>query len=570
MTLPVVPFGDSAWLIEVDDVDIAHQLARAVAQAVVAGTAPAGTGDAVVGFRSLVVHVDPLIDEPERTRSWLADLDPTRSAPNSPSRSASPPARRIEIPTAFDGPDLDEVASTAGMAANDVVDLLTGCELRVAFLGFSPGFSYLVGLPPVLEGIQRRATPRTSVPAGSVALAGGFAAIYPRDTPGGWMLVGHTSLPLFDPDVAPYARLRAGDIVRLRPADEATSPARPGRDLNHIPADTENTDDTAHRPPQPARSRRFVEVLEPGLLTLVEDGGRSSVASVGIPDAGPADPDAMRLANRLVGNPDGAGALELTARGPTLRFQGDAHLAVVGATSDAVDVTVDGHIVGTDSVVPVRSGQTVSIGQLRHGLRAYLGIAGGIETPPVVGSRSSDVLSGLGLGPLVPGDQLDLGEPGHPRGLLTHVPSDLLPAAEATIRVLEGPHPQGRANLEALCSVRWRVADASNRVGLRLAAPDAPLSPSGRIDSTGTVTGAIQVPPDGQPIVLMPDHATVGGYPVIACVIAADLAKLGQLRGGEHLRFELVSHPVARAGLVEHERRLAGRVSGWFPAESGT
>jgi len=557
MTRPVVPFGDSAWLVEVDDVDTAHQLAWSVEQAIAAGTAPAGTGDAVVGFRSLVVHVDPLLDEPERTRSWLAELDPT-GPPDSPSRSASSPARRIDIPTVFDGTDLEEVASAAGMAANEVVDLLAGCDLRVAFLGFSPGFSYLVGLPPVLEGIQRRATPRTSVPAGTVALAGGFAAIYPRDTPGGWMLVGHTSLPLFDPDVAPYALLRAGDVVRLRHADEVTSPPRTRRDV----AD--------HRPPQQARSPRFVEVLEPGLLTLVEDGGRTSVTSVGIPDAGPADPDAMRLANRLVGNPDGAGALELTARGPTLRFQGDAHLAVVAATSDAVDVKVDGRIVGADSVVPVRNGQTVSIGQLRHGLRAYLGIAGGIETPPVVGSRSSDVLSGLGLGPLVPGDQLDLGDPGHPRGLLTHAPSDLLPTAEARIRVIEGPHPLGRANLQALCSVRWRVADASNRVGLRLSAPDAPLSPSGRIDSTGTVTGAIQVPPDGQPIVLMPDHATVGGYPVIACVITADLAKLGQLRGGESLRFELVSHQAARAGLVEHERRLAGRVSGWFPAKSGT
>jgi len=118
------------------------------------------------------------------------------------------------------------------------------------------------------------------------------------------------------------------------------------------------------------------------------------------------------------------------------------------------------------------------------------------------------------------------------------------------------------------------VEDASNRVGLRLSTPDSPLpaslSASGRIESTGTVTGAIQVPPDGRPIVLMPDHATVGGYPIIACVISADLAKLGQLRGGDGLCFELVTLPSARTSLIEHERQLAGRVTGWFPAEAGT
>ncbi|HEX3460491.1 MAG TPA: carboxyltransferase domain-containing protein [Acidimicrobiales bacterium] len=564
MTGPVVPFGDAAWLVEVDDVDSAHRLAAVIEAAMAAGTAPVGTRDVVVGFHSLVVRIDPLRNEPERCRQWLAELQAAEIS-DSPTdddnghRGRSGP--RIEVPTVFNGPDLEEVAAAAGVSPQAVVDLLTGCDLSVAFLGFSPGFSYLIGLPPALAGIQRRATPRTSVAAGSVALAGGFAAIYPRATPGGWRLVGQTSLPLFDPDVAPYARLRPGDVVRFRPVEEADGDGGVG-DFSVATA--------GPRPPARARTPRFVEVLEPGLLSLVEDGGRSSVATIGIPDAGPADPDAMRLANRLVGNPEGASVLEVTARGPTLRFEADAHVAVVGASSNAIDVRVDGHLAAGDSVVPIGSGQTVAIGQVRHGLRAYLAIAGGIEIPPVVGSRSSDVLSGLGLGPLVPGDQLDLGVPDLPRGLLTHSPAELTPSAEAGIRIVEGPHPLGRTNLQALCSVRWKVADASNRVGLRLSAPDTPLAAAGRILSTGTVTGAIQVPPDGQPIVLMPDHATVGGYPVIACVIAADLAKLGQLRGGDHLRFELVSQESARSCLVEHERRLSNRVSGWFPAESGT
>ena len=560
MIRDVVPFGDSAWLVEVDGIEAAQRLASSLQQEFAASAAPIAIGDVVVGFRSVVVHVDPLTNDPQRCQSWFAGLDGSVQT-GSEATDLLAAGRRVEIPTTFDGPDLDEVAASAGLTADAVIELLTGCELRVAFLGFSPGFPYLVGLPPVLEGVQRRATPRTSVPAGSVALAGGFAAVYPQPTPGGWMLVGRTSLPLFDPEVPPYARLRAGDIVRFRPTNPEATVSQ---------VDTGRTASPTRRPPRRAQSRRFVEVLEPGLLTLVEDGGRTSVASIGIPDAGPADPDSMRLANRLVGNPDDAAAIEVTARGPTLRFRADAHIAVVAATRDAIDLTIDGHTVGSDTVVPVSNGQTLSVGQLRHGLRAYIGIAGGVEIPTVVGSRSSDVLSGLGLGPLVAGDELDLGAPRHPRGFLTPTRSDGSASDPSVIRIIEGPHRFGPEGLAVLCSTRWRVSDASNRVGLRLSAPGAVLSTPGRIESSGMVTGAVQVPPDGQPIVLMPDHATVGGYPVIACVIAADLARLGQLRGGDRLGFESVTQLASRHRLIEHERLLANRVSGWFPAETGT
>jgi KipI family sensor histidine kinase inhibitor len=560
MSRRVVPFGDSAWLVDVDSVDDAQQLARTVHQETIADAAPVTVGDVVVGFRSVVVHVDPLTNDPERCQPWLADLDGSgRTGPDP--QSSPPPVRRVDVPTSFDGPDLDDVAAAAGITTAAVIDQLTGSDLRVAFLGFSPGFPYLIGLPPALETIERRPTPRTSVPRGSVALAGGFAAIYPQPTPGGWMLVGRTSLQLFDPDVVPYARLQVGDAVRFQRADRDDEAQPIGADRRAPPGD---------RAPRRAQCPRFVEVLEPGLLSLVEDGGRTSVASIGVPDAGPADPDSMKLANRLVGNPDDAAVIEVTARGPTLRFRGDTHIGVVAATGDAVDLTVDGHVVATDAVVPVRNGQTMSLGQLRQGLRAYIAIAGGIEIPPVVGSMSSDVLSGLGLGPLVVGDQLDVGAPGRPRGFLTPTRSDGPGSDPIVIRVIEGPHRFGPADLEALCSAPWEVTDASNRVGLRLSAPGTVLSSPGRIDSTGTITGAVQVPPDGQPIVLMPDHATVGGYPIIACVIAADLARLGQLRGGDRLVFELVTRPTALDTLIEHERLLTNRVSGWFPAESGT
>lgn len=555
----VVPFGDSAWLVEVETVAAAQELARSVEGALRRGLAPGGIGNVVIGFRSVVVQVDPLAIHSELAREWLAELDPRAGAAR---EEFPPPDRLIDIPVTFDGADLEAVAATTGMSASGVVDKLTGIELRVAFLGFSPGFPYLVGLPPELAAIRRRDGPRPSVPRGSVAIAGGFAALYPQPTPGGWMLLGRTSLSLFDPDASPYALLRPGDRVRFRKADGSRADEAGGSSGHGTPS---------LRSPLRSESSRFIEVLEPGFLSLVEDGGRTSVASIGVPPAGPADPDAMKLANRLVSNADDAAVVEVTAVGPTLRFAGDAHAAVVGMTSSAFDLAVDGHNAGPGAVVPIRNGQTLQVGRVRRGLRAYIGIGGGIETPRVMGSRSSDVLSGIGPGPLMAGDQLGLGRPNLPRGFLTHALSDVTSPEVTTIRVVAGPHHYSPEELHRFQSTLWRVEAASNRVGLRLSV-DGPLPQIEvrRIDSAGMVAGAVQLPPDGRPIVLMPDHATVGGYPVIACVITADRGKLGQLRGGDQVRFEGMSHFGARIALVENERRLAGRVAGWFPSKPGT
>ena len=325
------------------------------------------------------------------------------------------------------------------------------------------------------------------------------------------------------------------------------------------------------RPPLTAGGRRTLRVLDPGLFTLVQDAGRPSLSAVGVPAAGPADPVAMALANRLVGNPDGAAALEVTARGPILEVGADIHLAVVGAGTEAVDLRLDGRPAPTDAVVPVRAGQVVAVGAVRSGLRAYLAVAGGLQTPVVAGSQSSDVLSGLGNGPLMEEDRLGVGEPGRPHGLLR--PTDDAAASGVPIRILAGPtaFDEARNELKKLVAAAWEVGADSNRIGVRLRSADAALRPpSSGIPSTGMLTGAIQVPPDGAPIVLLPDHATVGGYPVIATVITADLGRLGQLRSGDVVHFEQISLAGARAARIEQQRAMTHRVSGWFPTDSGT
>jgi KipI family sensor histidine kinase inhibitor len=553
-------FGDAALMVEIDGIDEAHRLARSIEAAIEAGTAPGGVGDIVIGGSSVVVHIEPSRVDQDTYRGWLGPLISDRLvAPVGGGQIR--PGRDIGIPVDFDGPDLGEVAATSGLSVTEVVDLLLHTPLRVAFVGFSPGFPYLVGLPLPLDAVERRSTPRVRVPAGSVALAGGYAGIYPQATPGGWMLIGRTPTTLFDPDTPPYALLRAGDTVRFRRSDHPSVSTATGA--------TGAT--TPRRSPIRASRDRYIEVLEPGLLTLVEDEGRTSLAATGVPRGGPADPDAMWLANRLVGNDAGTAAIEVTAIGPSLSMAGDVHVAVVGAEANCVDITVNGCPASTDTVIPVHDGQVIRIGRVHHGTRAYLAVAGGIETPPVMGSRASDVLTMIGPGALMTGDRLDLGAPLHPHGLLRHSSVERSIEDPVLLRVMAGPHRLPPDGLGALVGRSWKVTPTSNRVGLRLSGGKSGLTPHPRrVDSTGMVTGAIQVPPDGQPIVLLPDHATVGGYPVVACVISTDIGTLGQLGAGDTVQFELVDGRQAARLRREHDRALAGRVTGWFPTASGT
>jgi KipI family sensor histidine kinase inhibitor len=594
----VTPFGDRALLLDVDEVGSAHRITAAIDRARRTGPVPAGIGETVVGMGNVVVHLDGPTAAADAIGPWLQELaagldhseqfDSEPFVHSGPHPDSPPTPRRVDIPVTFDGPDLDEVADGIGLTPARVVDLLTRAELEVAFLGFAPGFAYLTGLPPALAAVQRRPTPRVSVPGGSVAVAGGFASIYPSTGPGGWQLIGRTPTRLFDPDHPPHALLRPGDVVHFVDQPYAFT-AQTFTELSVADGGIESEPDQvapARRTTLRARSGRFVEVLQPGLLSLLQDAGRPGVANLGIPRAGPADQTTMRLANRLVGNTDGATVIEITASGPRLVFTGRAHLAVLVPPGAEVEVLIDGHPVTTGSVFPVGDSQVVTVGRIHGGLRAYLAVSGGFETNMVVGSRSSDLLSGLGPGPLVAGDRLDLGSPGRPHGQLlppaeTWLPRPSLPTtSHRTVRVLPGPHRVPAAGDSPLAAGPWIVAPASNRIGVRLSPHDQPSPndpagppagrPTGQIPSTGMVAGAIQLPPDGHPIVLLPDHATVGGYPVVACVIAADLPVVGQLEPGEIVEFVTVDLPTARALLASSERALEARVTGWFPTEAAT
>lgn len=524
-TRTVRHFGDSALIADLHSLGMAHRLAASVTEA-----DWSGVQDVVVGDGSVTILADPRKADLEALADELSEL------PLSPPREAT--RRRHEIPVTFDGPDLEEVARLAGTTCEQVIEMLVGSRLRAAFLGFSPGFAYLRGLPPPLKRIARRDTPRTAVQAGSLALGGGFAAVYPQRSPGGWWLVGRTNIRLFDPDKAPFSLLQPGDLVRLVQKE--------------LPSRLPPTRRRALTSP----ARRAVEVQQPGPLSLVEDEGRVGVARLGVPRAGGADPFNLRLANRLVGNADGAAGIEVNGSGPVLRARCEMHVAVVGD----VDLSLDGRPVPSNTVLLLGPGQILRVGTVTGTSRAYVALGGGARVPVVLGSRSTDTLCGLGCGPLREGDVIALGPPTRPRGWLNE------PAAATrhpVLRVVPGPELFPPDQLERLVATTWTVGSDSNRVGARMTGGTL-LAPTGTA-SRGMVTGAIQVPPGGGPIVLLCDHATLGGYPVVATVVGADIGLLGRIPPGTQVRFEVISRSQAREALALAERALDSRLMGRYP-----
>lgn len=278
-----------------------------------------------------------------------------------------------------------------------------------------------------------------------------------------------------------------------------------------------------------------VHVLRAGPLTTVQDRGRPGLAHLGVPPSGAADAAAFEVGNSIVGNDPGAAGLEATLLGPALRFAQPALVALTGAEAGA---TISGRALERGVPVEVAPGEVLELGHCRDGVRAYVAVRGGVAVAATLGSRSYDVLTRLGPPPLRDGDVLPVGpEPGRPPAA---EPVGLgRPPGAATLTIVPGPRddwfpPEAVA---VLTSVAWRVAAASNRVGIRLEGPPLARLDRGELLSEGLVTGAIQVPPSGRPIILGPDHPTTGGYPVIAVVVAGDLPLAAQLAPGAVVRF---------------------------------
>lgn len=299
-------------------------------------------------------------------------------------------------------------------------------------------------------------------------------------------------------------------------------------------------------------------VVKPGLLTTVQDLGRFGNQASGVPVAGPMDAFSHRLANQLVGNAADAATLEVTLIGPELAVDADTTMAITGAH---FEVMLDDRPIGIGESFTVRTGQRLKFGRIIQGARAYLAIAGGVQTAPVLGSRATHVVSRMGgfhgralaAGDVIPIEAAPGIRPSRKAAGLT-----LPTKGRALLRVIPGPqddwfHPEA---LRTIGGVAFRISPRSNRMGYRLQGPPLRRVREGELISEPVGSGAIQVPAAGEPILLMADRQTAGGYPKIGHVITADLPLAGQLAPGDFIEFHLCTMQEAVSALIARERQL--------------
>lgn len=512
--------GDGAVLVEFPDAaeDEANAAAVSIGR-VLRGRNLDGFHDAVPGARTLFCEFEPFRLAHEALAREIAAA--------APDGERGQTEREHRIAVAYGGAaglDLGEVARGAGMSPEAYSARHAASEYRVAFLGFAPGFAYLAGVPPELRAPRRR-TPRTRVPARALAVAGPYAGIYPDASPGGWNLIGAAAVRLYDPAARPPVALLPGDRVRFQPCSqtEIESFAR-----------TE-AEERASRARRADRGRPLLRVEKPGLWSTVCGAPRYGSGAWGIPPGGAMDLEALGAGNAVLGNRPGAAAIEISFSGPALEVLEDLSAVLTGAPCDAA---LDARPLVRGRPFRAVRGQALVIGAARSGARAYLCVGGALADGSIGPARrlaAGDILCRDGQDRLAEGEAPRLG--------------DWRDQPDPVVRIVLGPQeerflPEG---VSTILQSRYRVSAASDRRGIRLEGPAIPAgAPGFEISPEGTALGAIQVPPDGLPIVLGPDRPVTGGYAKIGTVVTADFGRLAQMRPGSEVRFEAVDLAVAR------------------------
>jgi len=428
-------------------------------------------------FCSLLVEFEPRRERPGDMK------DAVERALKSLGKVKPPVGRRVVIPTRYDGEDLREVAARAGLSVEEAAELHSSVDYTVAFLGFAPNFPYLLGLPGPLHG-PRKKTARTVVPAGSVAVAGPVCGIYPEETPGGWQLIG-TANPDF--------QFQPGDKVRF----VATHDLPVSKAVKAAPR---------------ASIIGWVACEAGAPLVSEQAAAQHGRTHLGISPGGAADPRALFEANRLVGNSFEESALEIAAIGEVdLTFLQETWFSVTGAECSP---RLDQMPIQMWSSLPVSAGQRLRLNPAQHNFRSYVGIH---QNRGAAEFRKSDIL---------------MREP--------------YAAGQTELRVTRGPQWEWFSQLarERIFAEEFKVTAELSRKGVRLSGSGLRYGEKfldREMTSEGIANGAIQVMPDGQPVILFCEQRTTGGYPKIANVINADLYKIGQLRPGQALRLREVS-----------------------------
>lgn len=480
---------------------------------------PEGLLEAIPAARTVMLRYDPMRTSRAQLAAYLRAFDLSKPVART--------GQEIDIPVTYDGEDLAEVAEHLGWSIDELVRRHTAAVYTVAFTGFAPGFAYMHGDDPAFE-VPRRKSPRLRIPAGSVAIAGTFAGIYPTDSPGGWQLLGRTSLAMWDLSRPRPALLAPGDRVRfVATNDTIAAPAFPQVLL-------------AEQRPEEA----CLIVTRADRPALFQDRGREGRADQGVSGSGALDRSSLAEANLCVGNPPDAAALEITFGGFAVKAERPLVLAVTGAETPLQIETAEGRVVSAPFHQPfaLDAGESLTLETPSAGMRSYLALRGGFNVETVLGSASTDTLAKLGPAAILSGTPLQAGDLTVKAVDPFRRPAFAMPSADTvvTLDIVPGPRTDWfeEEALRRLMDEDWLVTPQSNRVGIRLLG-ERPLARriTGELASEATAPGALQVPHSGQPVLFLADHPLTGGYPVIAAVAAHHLDLAGQLPIGTRLRF---------------------------------
>ncbi|THT99253.1 5-oxoprolinase/urea amidolyase family protein [Lampropedia puyangensis] len=567
MNVRCFPASDRAILVELDDLSQTLALFDALQ-----AERPVGVQDMVPAARTILLEFAAYQTTAERVwqqvKQQVLRLQANVAGQNSPTVSE----RLVEIPVVYDGADLHALAELLQLTPAELIARHTGCDYQAAFAGFAPGFVYLAGGHPSFDHIPRLPSPRTKVPAGSVALAGHFSAVYPKDSPGGWQLIGTTTQAMWDlsrPEpalVQPGFRVRFVDATATANVVVSFPAVVPEKKSSHGAKACDGGTSAS-----PLSGGSTWQMQSVGLQTLFQDLGRTGKTGMGVSASGALDRLAMREANRLVGNPVDTPVLENVMGGVQWRCHGPALVAITGARASVQVTTANGAVLemAQDQALALDAGDCFRLGPTTAGLRCYIAVRGGFDVAPVLDSCATDTLAGVGPAPLLAGDLLSVGQSvavsalqavqlpcGTERPALhnTAEPLSQWPKVgdEVALDIVLGPRTNWftAASLALLTEQVWEVTAQSNRVGIRLAG-EIPLTRQAdflgaELPSEGTVVGALQVPANGQPVLFLADHPLTGGYPVVGAVASHHLDLAAQIPPGARVRFRLMQPFVVR------------------------
>lgn len=551
-----VPLGDSALLLDFSDEMLEPETAAKRSLAAMEdleNARIAGVREITSSYRSVCLFLDlPALTSIAFPASFEKSV---REIVSEKARRTRFRSRQIRIPVCYDlefAPDVERVVAATSLSFSEIIRRHARAEYLTACVGFMPGFPYMLGLPSELH-VPRLENPRTRVPAGSAAMAGAQAGIYPFESPGGWNIIGRTPLRLFNPEASHPVLVRPGDRVRYEKISRAEFDQLSLEERN---TRAENVRSTAHF--------ATAKVVSAGFQTTVQDCGRFGFRKFGVATAGALDAAALRLCNLLVGNEQTAAGLEFGSGRIRLCFSDDRLVAWIGG---AFEIRADKLIVPARHCAAITAGTIVEIVPQRSG-RGWLAISGGIDAPAIMGSRATDLrasFGGLNGGALRDGAELPLrklsAESIRLAKKLTNGLSNwsapLLTTRTHLLRILPGRNwndvaPETR---KAFLECEFKVSLNSDRMAVRFE-PLPLISLERELTSEAVVPGTIQLPRSGAPILLLADCQTIGGYPKIAYVITADLGRAAQLQPGDSVRFALVQLQEAQELLLEQEKTI--------------